>query len=133
MHTVLSSVLLTLALMGCAGVHSSGGSGGGPNEISSEKLRQADLEGLSALQIIQRVRLQWLRSRGSSFASGQIFARIVVDGVPSGGLDDLPSIRGSDIDEMRYLNARDATTRFGTGYDGGAILVVTRKGDSSHL
>ena len=116
MHTVLSSVLLTLALMGCAGVPSSGGSSGGPNLVSSEQLRRAELGNLSALEIINRVRPRWLQSRGSSLSSGQIFARVVVDGVASGGLDDLRSMRGSDIEEMRYLNARDATTRFGTGY-----------------
>ena len=56
MHAVLSSVILTLAIMGCAGVSSSSGSGGGPNQISREQLRQAELEGLSAWEIINRVR-----------------------------------------------------------------------------
>ena len=129
MHTVLSSVLLTLALMGCAGVPSSGGSSGGPNLISSEQLRQAELGNLSAWEIINRVRPRWLQSRGS-LISGQLVSKVRVDGVAYGGFDDLRTMRGSDIDEMRYLNARDATTRFGTGYDGGVILVVTRRGDS---
>ena len=129
MHTVFSSVLLTLALMGCAGVPSSGGSSGGPNLISSEQLRHVDLGNLSALEIIQRVRPRWLQSRGS-LISGQMLARVRVDGAAYRGFDDLRNMRGSNIDEMRYLNARDATTRFGTGYDGGVILVVTRTGNS---
>jgi hypothetical protein len=30
------------------------------------------------------------------------------------------------IKEIRYLAASEASIRFGTGYDGGAILVTTR-------
>ena len=130
MHTVLSSALLALALTGCAtaGAPSSGGSGGDLNLISSEQLRQPELESRSAWEIIERLRPRWFQSRGSVFTSGQIFARVMVDGVPSGELNDLQSMSASGIEEMRYLNARDATTRFGTGYDGGVILVVTRRG-----
>ena len=48
MRIVLSSVLLSLALSGCAsaGVAGSGGRGRDPNLISSEELREAESEGI---------------------------------------------------------------------------------------
>ncbi len=125
MHAVLSSVLLTLALMGCAGVPSSGGSGGGPNQITREQLQETGLEYVSAWEIIERFHPQWLQRRGT-----YSFPRVVVNGLPYGGLDSLRNMLGSDIEEIHYLTAGDATTRFGTGYTSGAILVVTRRGDS---
>jgi len=36
-------------------------------------------------------------------------------------------VRAADIQEMRYLNAADATTRFGTNYVSGVILVTTKR------
>ena len=133
MRFQLWSLLLVLVLAGCGAAATASG-GGNSNLITSEQLREADPEGLSVYQIIQRDRPLWLRAgRGAptlgNAAGGAVssaFARVVVDGVAHGGFDDLRSMRGSDIDEIRYLNARDATTRFGTGYVSGAILVRTR-------
>ena len=31
-----------------------------------------------------------------------------------------------NVQELRYLNPRDATTRYGTGFMGGAIVITTR-------
>jgi hypothetical protein len=39
----------------------------------------------------------------------------------------LRSIRAGDVEEARFLNARDATTRYGTDMTAGAIEVVTRR------
>ena len=36
-----------------------------------------------------------------------------MDGNPRGGADNLNALRVADIQEMRFLNAADATTRFG--------------------
>jgi hypothetical protein len=33
-----------------------------------------------------------------------------------------------DVEEMRLLSPADATTRYGTGYDGGAIIVELQGG-----
>lgn len=53
-------------------------------------------------------------------------ARVVVDGTPRVGVGALAEISAMMVREIRYLNAADASIQFGTGYDGGAILVFTR-------
>jgi hypothetical protein len=53
---------------------------------------------------------------------------VIVDGTPqAGGVESLRSMRASDASELRFLNSSDATTRYGTGYTAGAIVVSTRR------
>ena len=128
MRIVLSSILLlTLVLTGCASGSSPGGQRRNPNVITTADLREMDAEGLTAFQTIQRMRPQWLRSRGvGSFGGGSSLPKVLVEEAPFGEVDDLRSMDVSEIDELRFLGAADATTRFGTGYPAGAILVSLR-------
>ena len=140
-------VLLTVTLLPAAATAQSvsriEGSGGSPDVISSEQIRQTGLEGFSAWEIVERLRPRWFRNRGPTvFDTLQVtVARVVVNGMPVGSsgapglryssgnqMDDLRSLRGSEIDQMRYLNRSDATTRFGTGYEAGAIVVDLSRG-----
>ena len=131
MRFQLWSLLLVLVLAGCGAAATASG-GGNSNLITSEQLR--DTEGLSVYQIIQRDRPRWLRAaRGApSFgnaAGGAVssaFARVVLDRVSYGETNDLRSLDTDEVDSIEYMSASDATTRFGTGYMGGAILVRTR-------
>jgi hypothetical protein len=52
---------------------------------------------------------------------------VYVDEMPYGDLATLQTIPIIEITEIRYINARDATTRWGTGVAGGVIEVI-RKG-----
>jgi hypothetical protein len=121
---LVTSLALAFGLAGCA---SSGGGGGGDgaprgsaNRIIFEELQP--LQQLDGYQAVQRLRPIWLRPRGGSSP------QVLVDGNrQAGSLDALRSIRTADIQEMSYMSARDATTRFGTGFDGGAIMVTTRR------
>ena len=45
-----------------------------------------------------------------------------------GELDVLRQLNTANIETMRYLSASDATTKYGTGFLGGAIEVDTRRG-----
>jgi hypothetical protein len=36
-------------------------------------------------------------------------------------------MRATDVEELRYLNARDATTMYGTDMAAGAIQVITKR------
>lgn len=117
------AIALTLGLAGCA---SGGGSGGdGAPRGTANRIIRAELEPLQQLdayQAIQRLRPNWLRTRGSQAP------QVMVDGSrQAGGLDVLRSYRAADIEEIRFMSGTDATTRFGTGYDGGAILISTRR------
>ena len=133
MRFQLWSLLLVLVLAGCgAAVTASGG--GNSNLITNELLREAEAEGLTVYQIIQRNRPRWLRaSRGdTSFgnvaggAEASDFAKVVLDGAPYGDLNALRGLNTVSVESIEYMGASDATTRFGTGYSGGAIIVRTR-------
>ncbi len=98
-----------------------------PEFISSEEL--AGASHLNALQAVQRLRPRWLRSRGPvSTATPAVGPGLFVDGNPRGYGLDLATIPVVDVLEMRFLDSRAATTRFGTGYPDGAILIATRRG-----
>jgi len=119
---VLAAFALTIGLAGCAsgGGGSSGGGGGSPS-----RLRAVDLEPvvqLDAFQAIQRLRSRWLQPRAGTLPN------IFVDGAERpGGLDALNGMPVADISDIRYLSASEATTRFGTGNSGGAILITTKR------
>jgi hypothetical protein len=118
---------LFLALGGCA----SGGTGGGAGGGSSTRLTAADIEtdlSLDLYTIIQRRRPQWLQVRGGGFStSGPATISVIIDGTrQQGSVEVLRSVRGGDVEEVTYMNARDATTRYGTDNAAGAIVVTLK-------
>jgi hypothetical protein len=84
----------------------------------------------NALEAVQRLRPAMLRSRagGASQANpeGEAIA-VYVDGVKVGGPEQLTSVTALNVKEIRFINAADATTRFGTGHPSGAIMVTTKR------
>jgi TonB-dependent receptor-like protein len=82
----------------------------------------------SAHEAVQRLRPEWLRRRGQISIRDPSAGEVIVylDGVRYGGPGSLQNIRAEMIMQMEFLDASDATTRFGTGHGGGAILVRTR-------
>ena len=133
MRFQLWSLLLVLVLAGCGGMATASG-GGNSNLITNELLREAETEGLSVYQIIQRNHPRWLSAGRGDTSFGNVtggasvsdFAQVVLDGVPYGDLNTLRSLNTVSVESIEYMSASDATTRFGTGYAGGAILVRTR-------
>lgn len=121
---VLFAVGATSALSACA---SGGGSSDGPgrsqNRITQEEL--ADYTTLNALDAIRRLRPRWLQARGAT-AGGSNEPVAILDGARLGSPNALASVAVSDVAEMIYVNSRDATLRYGTGFPGGAIEVRTR-------
>lgn len=118
--TMVFALALALGLAGCA---SSGGSGSRPAGATSNRIvlaELADLPEMDAYQAIERLRPRWLRSR----AGDPI--QLYVDGSRRTNVRDLQTMRVSDIEQMEFMSANDATTRYGTGHAGGAVLVTTR-------
>lgn len=116
---VIFAVALAIGLAGCA---SSGGANR-PEGASRTVIVQEELEGLgqiSPLRAIERLRPQWLRARGDDAP------QLHIDGARRSSLRDLESYQLADIARMEFMSATDASTRFGTGYSGGVILVSTR-------
>jgi outer membrane cobalamin receptor len=102
------------------------------NVITQEEVEKS--MATDAYDLIQKLRPAWFTRRG--VASGQATADAV------GGMDDgvrvvayVDGIRWADlstltverIKEVHYLNASDATTKYGTGHTSGAIEVITKR------
>jgi hypothetical protein len=85
---------------------------------SGDVLTQSDIEraGVStAFDAVQRLQ------------SSAQYAVVYLDGAQVGGPEALRRISATDVRSILYLRAADATTRYGTGHEGGAILVETKK------
>ena len=124
MRTRLASVLL-LAIV--AGACSTAGSGSGEprrnrNHLTAEELVAVD--GFTAWEAVQRLRPMWMRPRGTGH-----YPSLFVDESPYGDMEGLHRFRVSDIEEMRYIDGTDATTRYGGQYQGGVILVTMKSRD----
>ena len=78
----------------------------------------------SVFDAIRRLRPTWLRPRGGNASPPVVY----VDGVRSGDLSYLKTLRVEGVHLVRYVNSRNATTRWGTGHASGAIEVFIGTG-----
>ncbi len=111
---------------GCASAGGSGGTSGRDYDVITLEELEED-PSLDLLTLIQRNRPRWMRPRGSASFSGEVAPAVFVDDVrQSAGVDVLRGMRVVNVRELRFLNARDATTRYGTDMISGAILITRR-------
>jgi len=80
----------------------------------------AQYAGDSTYRAIEQIRRRWVTAR-----RGGRFARVVIDGYRT-DLSQLRAIRAQGVEELRFLSAADATTKYGTGFPDGAIEVMMR-------
>jgi hypothetical protein len=123
------------------GATASGSAGPSTQRISTSRdvIAEAEItsrasDASTAYQIVEKLRPQMLRARGSSIsmnpdsaASTPIVPRVYVDGISFGEVNTLSNIAANQVKEIRFISARDATTQWGTGHMGGVILVTTKK------
>ena len=118
--TFVAAFGLAALAAGCA---STGGGQSGPrrdpNLLTAEDL--APHSTLTLREAIALLRPRWLQERG-----GQNNPIVVQDGnrMGSGALD---TIRASDVESAKYLNAADGRIRYGSTVSAGAIEVITRR------
>ena len=94
------------------------------NVITAEEIAGAHLS--DAYSLVQNLRPNWLRVRGTSTLSVPEVVRVYLDGSLLGGTDYLRQIATHSIHSLQYLSGVDATQRFGLDHGAGAILVSTR-------
>ena len=123
--TITSAFLLTLTVMTTASAEA---------QTASRQMVTAEQIYLSGGSTVFDG-FQVLRSRGvtvrttSSIQAGQRIPPVLyLDGARLESLDILRSIGYADLDSLVYLDADDATLRYGTGHMGGAIIVRTKRG-----
>jgi hypothetical protein len=95
----------------------------------------------TAYDVVRQLRSSWLVERGirgtggatapgaevSSPSDGPAGVVVYRDGTRVGGFSELQNIPVESIQEIRWMDGRDATQRFGTGHGAGAIEVITRR------
>jgi hypothetical protein len=102
-----------------------------PNEAprpSRDVIEPAEFEALNlatAADVVRQLRPRWLQLRSVGGTTEEPV--VYVDNMRRGGLAALSQVPATAVREIRYFNATDATTRFGTGHRGGAIVVTTRR------
>lgn len=127
---LVGAVLLCGAVTACA----SGGTGTGSTSRSSRspitRDEIADRGSLDLLTVVQQLRPSWLQNRGQATPVGGVRqVRVVIDGrLQPGSVEVLRSLRGAEVQELRYLRGRDAQTRYGMDTEGGVIVVTTDRG-----
>lgn len=117
----LAGAFLFLALAGASApaAFASTQRAAGPRDV----VTHSELVASGRANLLDYVRLHrpsWLRTRG---ATGEVI--VYLDGVRMGGPEALQEIHPEMVAEVRHIDAREATTRWGTGHTEGAILVVT--------
>jgi len=127
-----AAVALLAIAVGCA---SSGVAKTSKNQnvITSEEVAQTSAT--NAYELIQHLRPNYLRTRGAVHGSPSadgtnhleaVDIVVYLNETKFGGTEQLRQIAFSDIREVHYYSASEATTKWGTGHSAGAIQVLTR-------
>jgi hypothetical protein len=129
MRHKLGSLLAALVLLAaaCAGVHQTNGPGlGERNLITAEQIARINVE--SAFHAVERLRPEWLTSRGATSLTNPTptAPSVFIGGVQVGDFEYLRRILPDDILEIRYIEAAQAGARFGMGHQRGVIEVVLK-------
>lgn len=139
---VVTGVVVGLAVGACSSA-STPGSGTAPrrtaNVITAEEIAASSAP--TALELVRQLRPAWLTERGlrgtggasapgaltSQATEGPAGVVVYRDGIRLGMFASLETVPVETIREVRWLNGRDATQRYGTGHGAGAIEVLTRR------
>ena len=136
--TLRLGALISLTLLGCAPPSASARARQPKNlyEIGQTEIEAESIRGGSAYDLVSRLRPSMLvsharpagpQSRSQTWEANSSI-KVYLDGFRYGGVESLATIPASNVVEVRWLSAMDATTRFGTGNTAGAIAVTSRSG-----
>lgn len=117
------NVVLVLCIMVAA---CSARSGGRTAVADLDVITTAEMDGsghADAYSLVQSLRPQWLRVRGTSSVNGVDFVRVYLDGSMLGGAEYLRQISTHSIASLRYMDGLEASQRWGLDHGAGAIMV----------
>ncbi len=125
----LLPALAAAALLGSACSSGGANSLGSPRPSRSrDRITVGEIQASAVTNVfeaIQRLRNTWLQPpRGGAECVAPV---VFVDNVKRGGTESLRLINIEDIEEIRYVNPRDATTRWGSAVPGAVIEVILRR------
>lgn len=96
-----------------------------PDLITRQEI-EALPEARTAFELVTRLRPNWLNTRQGSITLPQGDVVVYVNEVRRGGPEALREVDRLQVAEIRRVRGIDATTRFGTDHEHGAILVKLR-------
>ena len=129
MKRLYAATAIFLALgCGSAPVSVVTGAPGHRDVLFDAEIRSGVVSGQSAYDLVEHLRPEYLRSRGTnSFRDTTPLRAIVyIDGLKYGSVEQMKTLSAERVFQVQYLSAADATTRFGMDHGGGAILITTR-------
>ena|SRR5712691_2445952 len=125
-------VLVTLSVAALAGSAPLQAQHRSTNLLSAEEIENAKTSISTAYDAVQMLRPRWLQKHKPlpegppDVLRDTIPIRIYLDDHSMGGLDFLKTVAVAMVQEMRWLSANEAASRFGST-DGLAAIVVTLK------
>jgi hypothetical protein len=119
-------VLLTIPVLQACASSGEARPRGNPDVISRDQIDGSSAT--NALELVRQARPQWLRGRGAtSIQSGDVPMPIIYVGeIRHGELESLRVLEVGSLQELRYISATAATTRYGSGHSGGVIRITLR-------
>ncbi len=98
----------------------------GQGDITAEELAGTSVN--DVMEAVSLLRPQWLRARPSRTINDPVpVVGVVIDGMARSTREQLAQTPIGQVERISFLNAADATIRYGTGYTGGAIILTTKK------
>jgi hypothetical protein len=94
------------------------------NRLTGEEIRATNKDNL--FDAIRSLRPNWMARRGRGSLTVAEYVKVYVDGMQLGPPIAMREMNLTEVTEAVYLSASDATTRYGTGHESGAILISTR-------
>ena len=127
---MISIVWLSVAGVACTTNTATSRLAVGPGSLTSPFLTETEISSVdtpTAFDVIQKRRPHYLSARRVNGKTCD--PRVYLDGLRLvGGIHALRDIPATAVHEIRRLDAIDATTRYGAGHQGGAILITTKAG-----
>lgn len=120
----LAALVTTGCASGTGGASSTTADRGSRNVITRAQLDEIDVSDVH--QAVQRLQSSWLRPRRTTNRLPNAPILVYVDGVRAGRLDFLQTISVERVERLQFVNASDATTRWGTGHGSGVIEVTMK-------
>lgn len=122
-------VALVVGSVGACSMSSSGqtASSSDRNTVSREEL--AATNSATVYEALERVRPQWLNTRGpvSMTDSQEARPNVYMNGTRVGELEYLREVYVVDVRELRFWPAGEASARFGMGNPRGVIEIIPRR------
>ncbi len=121
----LLPVALLAALSACA-------SAGNAPSVDRNLVTSAELEQMgsaNAYQALERLRPEFIRrNRGRASINLQGARTVVyIDNARFEEIEALRTIQSAAVETIRFIDGRDAVTRFGSGHEAGALIVTLKR------